>query len=580
MDATGKGRSIKARFIAMERSFGSAISTQLVDLLSEMKTLLELRGENTVKLGAFVKAVDTMAALCEKEDWLARAKEGTLTEIPGIGKGISAVLTEFLIDGKRTALDELAAGLPEGLLELTKVSGLGPKKALVLIEELEIKTLGELEYACRENRLVKLKGFGDKVQAKILEGVQYLLSTGGQLRLSEAFPIAEKLLPLLSKAVNEGRHPAGGALRVSETGALRRRCETLSKLEFLVETLPGEKTTKKLEEKLYLAVTSGVTGASPIPVEFTFAETVRYGTELARTTATPESWTALELTPKTEVACATEEEFFSRIELAWIPPEMRETGEEVGLARDGTLSEVLAWNDLQGCFHNHTTRSDGSATLEEMVMAAKERGMKYIGISDHSKSAFYAQGLAEDALAAQEKEIRTLQDKIPEVRIFWGIESDILADGSLDYDEKWLKRFDFVIASVHSRFQMDRTTMTERILQAVRNPRTTMLGHLTGRLLLGRKGYELEMEKIIRECAKRGVAIEINANPQRLDIDWRWGSELRREGCAVSVNPDAHDIEGLDDIRYGVCVARKALLPRSLVVNSRDTAGVESWLKR
>lgn len=561
----------------MDRSFGSAVSTQLVDLLSEMKTLLELKGENPFKIRAFDKASDTIAALGEKEDWLARAKSGSLTEIPGIGKGISQFLTEFLIEGKRTALDELAASLPEGLLELTRVSGLGPKKALLLIEALGIKTLGELEYACRENRLVKLKGFGDKAQAKILEGVQYLLSTGGQLRLSDALPLVERLVPILSEAA--------GARRISETGALRRRCETLSKLEFLVEALPGEKTTAKLEEKLYLAVAAAGLGggaALTVPVEFTFAQSARFGTELARTTATLESWKALGLSPKAEGenASPTEEQFFSGLSLEWIPPEMRETGEEVALARAGKLSDVIGLKELQGCFHNHTTRSDGSATLEEMVRAAKARGMSYIGISDHSKSAFYAQGLGEDALLAQEKEIRALQEKIPDVRIFWGIESDILADGSLDYDEKWLKRFDFVIASVHSRFQMDRTTMTERILQAVRNPRTTMLGHLTGRLLLGRKGYDLEMEKIIRECAARGVAIEINANPQRLDIDWRWGPDLRREGCLVSVNPDAHDIEGLDDIRYGVTVARKALMPRELVVNTRNTAGVESWLKR
>ncbi len=560
----------------MERSFGSAVSTQLVDLLAEMKTLLELKGENPFKIRAFDKAGDTIASLGEKEDWMARARAGTLTEIPGIGKGISKFLTDYLIDGNRSELDEIAASLPEGLLELTKVSGLGPKKAILLIEELGIKSLGELEYACRENRLVKLKGFGDKAQAKILESVQYLLSTGGQLRLSEAFPLAEKLLAVLVKTA--------GTLRVSETGALRRRCETLSKLEFLVETPPGEKSTKKIEEKLYLAVAeAGVSGLT-IPVEFKFAETSQFGSELARTTATAESWTAIlkvgeKQLKDTSLKAPDEAAFFSNIELAWIPPEMRETGEEVALARSGKLDEVLGWQDIQGCFHNHTTRSDGSATLEEMVLAARDRGMKYIGISDHSKSAFYAQGLNEDVLAVQEKEIRQLQEKIPEVRIFWGIESDILADGSLDYDDKVLKKFDFVVASIHSRFQMDRTTMTERILQAVRNPRTTMLGHLTGRLLLGRKGYDIEMEKIIRECAERGVAIEINANPQRLDIDWRWGPELRRNKCMVSVNPDAHDIAGLDDVRYGVCVARKALLPRSLVVNSRDTAGVESWLK-
>ncbi len=549
----------------------------LVDLLSELKTLLELKGENPFKIRAFDKAADTIAGLGDGEDWVARAKAGTLTEIPGIGKGISAVLTEFLLEGKSTERDALSASLPEGLLELTRVPGLGPKKAMAVIEALGIKTLGELEYACRENRLAKLKGFGDKVQAKVHEGVQYLMATSGQMKLSDAFPVAERLLPLLARAANEGRHPGAGGLRVSETGALRRRLETLASLDFLVETVPGEKTTKALAERLERAVADA--GAISLPVNFAYAETARFGSELARTTATADSWGAL-VGGSTPDAAPTEEAFFSGVGVAWIPPEMRETGEEVALARAGKLDDVLGWDDLRGCFHNHTTRSDGAATLEEMVLGAKARGMKYIGISDHSKSAFYAQGLAEAALAEQEREIRAVQEKIPEVRVFWGIESDILADGGLDYDEKWLARFDFVVASVHSRFQMDRTTMTERILQAVRNPRTTMLGHLTGRILLGRKGYDIDIDRIIGECAERGVAIEINASPSRLDIDWRWGSVLRRAGCFVSVNPDAHEVAGLDDVKYGVCVARKALLPKGLVVNARDRIGVEAWLAK
>jgi DNA polymerase (family 10) len=579
------------------------MTKSVTDYLEEIRSLMELKGENPFKVRAFEKAAITIEALGPSEDLAERARAGTLTEIPGIGKGISQVLTEYLIEGKTTARDELLASLPEGLLELTRVPGLGPKKAMVLIEELDLKSVSELAYACRENRLLKLKGFGDKAQAKILEGAEFLLANGGQMRLSDAFPLAERLLPTLSRAANDGRHPAAGALRVSETGALRRRLETLSELDFLVETLPGEKTTKALEEKLRLAIAEEFAGGGlPLPVRFFFAESSRYGTELARTTGTKASWTALRqekdgdaggLRPGSapnlsatgekdleSVVAADEEKFFAAIDLPWIPPEMRETGEEVALARSGKLDQIVSWNGLRGCFHNHTTRSDGVATLEQMVVGAKARGMQYIGISDHSKSAFYAQGLTEAGLAEQERELRAVQEKHPDIRIFWGIESDILADGSLDYDDEVLARFDFVIASVHSRFQMDRTTMTERVLQAVRNPRTTMLGHLTGRLLLGRKEYALEIERVIRECVKYGVAIEINAHPARLDIDWRWGADLRREGCFVSVNPDAHEVDGLDDIRYGLCVARKALLPSDLVVNTRDTAGVEAWLRQ
>jgi DNA polymerase (family 10) len=564
----------------MKRTEGPSVFPALVDLLSEIKTLLELKGENPFKIRAFDKAADKITELGDAEDWAARAKAGTLTDIPGIGKGISQVLSEYLLEGKSATREELIASLPEGLVELTKVPGLGPKKAMAVIEALGIKTIGELEHACRENRLLKMKGFSEKTQAKILEGVQFLQSTSGQLRLADAFPIAESLLHVLNFAANTGRD-SGSTLRVSETGALRRRMETLSEFEFLVEIESGV-SSSKMEEKLRAAMADANKIPVPLPVKLTFAETSRFGGELARTTAADPSWGKLASSApgkKLVLDFDSEEKFFAALSLPVIPPEMRETGEEVDLARAGKMADVVGWNDLQGCFHNHTDRSDGIATLEEMVLGARARGMKYVGISDHSQSAFYAHGLKEPDLGNQATDLRALQKKYPDIRIFWGIESDILADGSLDYSDEVLKRFDFVVASIHSRFQMDRTTMTERILQAVRNPRTTMLGHLTGRLLLGRKGYDIEIERIIGECAERGVAIEINAHPNRLDIDWRYGRALREAGCFVSINPDAHEVEGFDDIKYGICVARKALLPKSLVVNTRDVAGVESWLK-
>jgi DNA polymerase (family 10) len=252
----------------------------------------------------------------------------------------------------------------------------------------------------------------------------------------------------------------------------------------------------------------------------------------------------------------------------------------VKLAKAGKLDSILAWDGVRGIFHNHTTRSDGTASLEEMVIAAKKQGFQYIGISDHSQSAFYASGLKTDALLEQEKEIRKVQDKHPDIRIFWGIESDILADGSLDYPESMLKRFDFVVASVHSRFQMDKEAMTDRILEAIRNPHTRFLGHATGRILLGRKGYDLHMEKIIAEAAACDVAIELNANPARLDIDWRWGPELRKHGTKISVNPDAHATDEIVNTRFGIMMARKALLPASQVVNGRSVKEVEKWLAR
>ena len=236
--------------------------------------------------------------------------------------------------------------------------------------------------------------------------------------------------------------------------------------------------------------------------------------------------------------------------------------------------------EVQGVFHNHTTRSDGTSTLEEMVLGAKKLGYKYIGISDHSQTAFYAKGLKLKDLEAQEREIRDLQESYPDIRIFWGIESDILQNGSLDYEAKLLKKFDFVIASVHQRHSLGTKETTERIIRAVQNPATRMIGHLTGRLLLGRKPMEMDIPRIIEEAAKNDVAIEINSNPWRLDIDWRWGKELRQQKTLVSLNPDAHDIQGLKDTVHGVVVARKALLPKEQVLNSWPLAQVEKWLAR
>jgi DNA polymerase (family 10) len=551
-------------------------------LLDEIRRLLELRGENQFKVRAYERASERVAGLPDAE-LAERARAGTLTELEGIGKSIAETLTEYVLKGTSAMRDELQAALPRGLAEIARVPGVGPKKAAQLIEELDVHSIGELEYACREHRLVKLKGFGEKLQARILDGIRFLKATAGQQRLVDALEEAVPLLGALARAVNDGRHPAASGLRVSETGALRRRLETLSALEYLVELPPGGKAAADVRARAGRCVAEFLSqrnggGAVALPVRLHFAPPPRYGYELARTTATEASWSALGAPAAFDAP--GEAEFFARLGLPEIPAEARETGEEVLLARAGRLGPLLPWDGVRGVFHNHTTRSDGSNTLEEMVAAAAKLGYAYIGISDHSQSAFYAQGLKKEALDEQERELREVRERHPGIRVFWGIESDILADGSLDYEPELLDRFDFVIASIHSRFQMDRTTMTERILEAIRNPRTRFLGHATGRLLLGREGYAVDMERIIEEAARRDVAIEINANPARLDIDWRWGPQLRARGTLVSVNPDAHETAGLEDTRFGIAVARKALLPVGQVVNARDVKDVERWLRR
>jgi DNA polymerase (family 10) len=550
-------------------------AAEAIVLLEEVAHLMSLKGENVFKVRAFEKAAGLLAG---RDDLAERARAGTLTELEGIGKGIAEVLTEFLLTGESKVRREIEESLPKGLLELTQIPGLGPKKALQLIEELEIQSVRELEYACKENRLLKIKGFGPKLQDKILESIRFQQSTAGQARLDQVLAYSEAVAAVMSKKLKS---------RVELTGAIRRRREVIEGIDLLVEApaseiqsdrSPSSKILKRTSEALVDAK-SEWTGAAPaVAITMSFSSPDNWGFELARTTASVEHWR--ELGSPAPRAAESEEQFYRTLKMPLIEPVMRETGEEVELARTGALSEVLQPQQIRGVFHLHTTRSDGANTLEEMVVAARAKGYRYLGVSDHSQSAFYAQGLKEDALKEQEKELRKVQEKYPDIRIFWGIESDILADGSLDYPESVLRKFDFVIASIHSRFQMDRDTMTERMIQAIRNPRTRFIGHLTGRLLLGRKGYELDMERVIREAAQYDVAIEINAHPQRLDIDWRFGPQLRGAGTKVSVNPDAHEVAGFDDTLYGVWMAQKALLPQSLVVNSWTTEQVESWLKR
>ncbi len=532
------------------------------ELLGEICHLMELHGENPFKTRAFEKA---SGVVLQVPDLKERAQNGTLTEVSGIGKGIAEVLREFLLEGKSTLRDTLKTSLPAGLLELTQVPGLGPKKAKQVIDELGIHSVSELEYACRENRLIHLKGFGEKAQKKVLEGILFLNSTRGRVRIDEGEVCAQQVLEQLRKITQT---------QVEETGALRRKLEILESLDFLVALPDDEKKAKILRKKC-----ESQDWKTPVPVQYHFAGADEFGSEWARTTASAEHWAALHLTPKPATS-STEEDFFQKQKLPWIAPEMRETGEEIKIAREGKIDQVIQSNQLRGAFHCHSTASDGTASLEDMVREAQRLGYQYLGISDHSVSAHYAQGLNTDALKKQEREVREVQEKFPDIRIFWGIESDILGDGELDYEASVLKRFDFVIASIHSRFAMGRDEMTERLLRAIRNPYTRFVGHLTGRLLLGRKPYEFDLEKVVREAAEHDVAIEINAHPSRLDIDWRAGPLLRQHGTLVSVNPDAHDLEGLGHLKYGITVARKALLPTAQVVNTRSAGEVEKWLNR
>ena len=555
----------------------------LADALDEIRHLMELNGENVFKARAFDKASDFIRAQGDALDWITMTREETLTDQPGIGKGLAEVIGEIVrTGGKSSVRDELAAKLPEGLVVLSQVPGLGPKKARQVIDELGIKTWGELEYACRENRLANLKGFGEKAQAKILTAVQHLNQNAGRLRLPEAQALA-------AAALADLRARLAPDVVAEVVGEVRRSLEIVERIEILV----GSERAAGEAAELRAALNAGE--ARALPVDLHFCGPGDFASESVRLSSSAGHWARLQERVglglglgSGEAAAATiatrvqdETAFYAAMGLPWIPPECREDLGEVALAlRPSGIDSLITLAGMRGAFHFHSTYSDGVLSLEEVVGEANRRGWEYIGISDHSQSAFYAQGLKAEALERERIEIEKLRRKFPKIEIFWGIESDILADGSLDYDDATLEHFDFVIASVHSRFQMGSEEMTARILRAIDHPKTTMIGHLTGRILLGRKGYEIDAERVLRYAAKKKVIIELNASPARLDLDWRFGALAAEIGLMTSVNPDAHDRESFDDLGIGVTMARKGLFTADRVLNTRPASQVKKWLER
>lgn len=555
---------------------------QIADRLEAIATLMELKGENPFKIKAFTSGARLVEAL--EADLGELVATGSLRSIKGIGPALAEVITELVQTGRSTVHDELQADTPAGLLEMLGVPGLGPKKIKAIHEGLGITTVGELEYACHENRLAGLAGFGAKTQEKILAGIALMKQSRGKFLASEALGVAEELLASLES------HPA--VQRAAIAGSLRRAKETVKDADLIASSDDAEAVMAffvglpQVKEVVAHGPTkSSVRLENGLPIDLRVVADADFPFTLHHFTGSKEHNTlmrqralarGLKLNEyglwrgEERLACRDEAEIFRALDLAYVPPELREGTCELELAEAGTLPELVRQGDLQGIFHVHTTFSDGAGTLEQMVRAAQALGYRYIGISDHSQAAAYAHGLTPERIAEQHAEIDRLNRELAGIRILKGIEADILADGAVDYDPEVLARFDFVIASVHSRFGMDRPAMTERIVRAIRNPFVTMLGHLTGRLLLSREPYELDLERVFTEAAEHGVAIELNANPHRLDLDWRYLRRALELGVTIAINPDAHSVAGLEHVRYGVGIARKGGVPAERVLNSLD----------
>lgn len=538
----------------------------IADLLEEIATLLALRGENPFKVRAFENAARTLAALGDFEERLAR---GEIGKVKGIGASIAEVIREAAATGRSSVRDELRASFPAGIFELLRVPGLGPKRASALHASLGVGSLSELGYAIAENRLAVLPGFGPKVQEKLAEGLRFLATTAGRMRLPEAKSAADAAAEALARA----------GIEVALAGESRRRSEVVSALAFASPSAP-ELVAKALSAAGYGAGGGGDEGG--LAVSVLSRGPAGFGTALVLATGSEAHLQALRSAAPGVIDrdFPTEEALYAAAGLAWIPPELREGTGEIERARAGTLPRLVGDGDVRGLFHVHSTFSDGKATLAEIFRRCVDLGYSYVGITDHSPAAAYAGGLTPDRVRAQWAEIEALRPSFPSLTVFRGTEADILADGSIDYGDDFLAGFDFVVASVHSAFHLPREAQTARLVRAVRNPRVTMLGHATGRLLLGRAGIDVDMQAVLAAAGEAGCGVEVNASPWRLDLDWRLGEAARSAGVFTSVNPDAHDLGGLEDASWGVGIARKAGFSAGEVLNCGEAGEVAGRLER
>jgi len=545
-------------------------NAQISDALELLGLLMELHGENPFKARSYAGASYT---IYKYPSPLSGMTPEELSAVPGIGVAIRDKIRSLLEQGHLPQLDELLQKTPAGLLEVMKVKGLGPKKVRTIWQELGVENLGELKYACLENRLTLLKGFGEKTQDNVLHQIEFMERNSGKFRYAEVEPEVLQVKALVASVF--------GQENVEEAGPFRRRLEVLEQADLLVRAAPEELLEAlegRIEWKEDATDPLQVILECGLPLYLHAAET-GFGSRLFELNGSASFLLEFgKIFPYKNKLAETEKDLFEAAGLPFVEPEMRET-ESRGLemAQAGTLPVLVQDDAMRGVVHAHSTWSDGMNSIEEMAGACREMGYQYLCMSDHSQSAFYANGLKADRILKQHKEIDQLNQRLQGFKIFKGIESDILFDGQLDYPDEVLASFDFVIASVHSILKMSREKATERVLAAIRNPYTTILGHPTGRLLLSREGYPLDMSAIIEACARHKVVLELNANPYRLDIDWRFIREALNKGVMIAVNPDAHNIAGIQDIRYGLLAARKGGLSAAQLFNHLTTAEMEEY---
>ncbi|NDC30796.1 MAG: DNA polymerase/3'-5' exonuclease PolX [Bacteroidetes bacterium] len=540
-------------------------NSDIADILKHYADLYELHDGNPFKVKQFASAsfrVDKMGVT------LFGKSIEELEKTEGLNKGLAAKIFEICNTGSFADLNDLLANTPEGVIQIMRIKGIGPKKVAHIWKELGIESIGELLYACKENRLAQAKGFGLKSQLNVIKEIEFIFASANKFHYAKLEPIANLLINDLQKHIS-------GIKQISVSGDMRRRCEIIERIQITASVANRPEAIESISQQpLFSAVLPSERGLSGnyggYPFDLLMFDDSEFAYQLFLNTATQEHLEQLGTLPQSIQNLNNENEIYTALCMQYIEPEMREGRGEVEKAKSHSLPKLIELIDLKGPLHNHSKWSDGLFTIEEMAKHCISKGYQYLGMGDHSKSAFYANGMKEFQIIEQHKEIDALNAKYPAFKIFKGIECDILYDGSMDYENDVLASFDYVVASVHSILKMTEEKAMQRLIGAIENPHTTILGHPTGRLLLMREGYPIDHKKMIDACVANRVVIEINANPYRLDLDWRWIDYALNKGAMLSINPDAHDLDGFADMYFGTLVARKGGLTKEHCLNAMN----------
>lgn len=543
-------------------------NASIADMFNLLSKLMDIHQENSFKAKSYSTAAYSIEKLPVE---MGDVERGKIAALKGIGDSSAKKIVEILDTGTLGVLDEILLKTPPGVLEMLAIKGLGPKKIATIWKEMEIESIGELLYACNENRLTLYKGFGEKTQHNVAEAIEFFMRHQGHFLYAKIEPYVHQLQNLLEEQFPENRFAV--------CGDFSRQLPTLESLCWVTD-LQSPTLSQFLQQNNFTTIAPAMEmtiakGDEGIQLEFHHCTASAFAGERFKKTGSAafvEQW--IGRFPNSLMNAVDEAEIFQQAAIYPIPAFLRENPSIIDAALPALLKDIIQPSDIAGIIHSHSNWSDGTNTIEEMAKACIAQGLEYLVISDHSKTAFYANGLSEDQIKAQHQNIDELNQKLAPFKIFKSIESDILHDGSLDYSNALLSTFDLVIASIHSNLKMGEEKAMMRLINAIENPFTTILGHPTGRLLLSRKGYPIDVEKIISACVSNKVVIEINAHPRRLDLDWTWVSRAQEMGALLSINPDAHHIDGYKDTRYGILAAQKGGLKKQ---NNLSSFGLQQF---